>query len=109
MKVEFAILALVLSSWQASAPHQPDFSFTIQTEKQIFKPGEPIVVLALLRNQSASDIYVPHAMTPCSGGASHIEFSLIVVKGKEPTSGSAGAVLAAVAATAHRHPRSLNT
>jgi hypothetical protein len=65
------------------AEQTPDFTFTIQTEKHIFKPGEPIWVLAFLRNQSQNEIFVPHAMSPCTGYESQVRFSINVVKGKE--------------------------
>jgi hypothetical protein len=78
------ILILLLYAAQAiSEPEQPpEFVFTIQTEKQVFKPGEPVWVEAILRNQSSADVYVPHAMTSCSGLESQVRFSLLVVRGK---------------------------
>jgi hypothetical protein len=66
---------------------QPEFAFTIQTEKRVFKPGEQISVLAVLRNQSGKSIYVPHAMSPCSGLESQVRFSLFVIQGKLNASG----------------------
>jgi hypothetical protein len=84
------VLALVIAGSLPATPvveKNADFSFTIQTEKQIFKPGEPIWVFAFLLNQSGNEIYVPHAMTPCSGYESAVRFSIIVVKGKETMHG----------------------
>jgi hypothetical protein len=66
---------------------QPEFTFTIRTEKRVFKPGERISVLAVLRNQSGKSIYVPHAMSPCSGLESQVRFSLFVIQGKLNASG----------------------
>jgi hypothetical protein len=80
------VLALMIACSVPAIPlaeRSPDFSFTIQAEKHIFKPGEPIWVLAFLRNQGWNEVYVPHAMSPCTGYESQVRFSINVVKGKE--------------------------
>lgn len=75
------VVLLLVAAQAFSRPEQPpEFVFTVQTEKHVFKPGEPIWVLAFLRNQSSNDIYVPHAMSPCSGLESQVRFSLAAVK-----------------------------
>ncbi len=89
LKTILSILFLGLFSSTAGSiqTQSPDFVFTIVPEKQNYRPGEAIWVQALLRNQSAKDIYVPHSMSPCWGLSSRIDLSLAVVKGKLPDHG----------------------
>jgi hypothetical protein len=82
----FLVLLLVSQSGSKLA-QVPEFSFQVQTEKQVFKPGEPIWVLATLRNESDHDIFIPHAMTPCFGLESQITFSLLA-KGRDAATGT---------------------
>ena len=72
-----AVLPLICSlRGSPETPPKPDFVFTVQLEKNVFKPGEPLTALALLKNQSDVEIYVPPMMTMCMGSQSHVEFSI---------------------------------
>lgn len=45
------VVLLLFAAQAVSEPEQPpEFVFTIQTEKRVFKPGEPVWVDAILRN-----------------------------------------------------------
>jgi hypothetical protein len=78
--VHTVLLVLIVTRAFPRPEQTPQFVFTVQTEKHVFKSGEPIWVVAFLRNQSSNDIYVPHAMSPCSGLESEVQFSLAAVK-----------------------------
>jgi hypothetical protein len=69
-------LLITGSASRTGQPASPPFSFAVQLEKHVFKPGDTIWALALLRNQSEKDIYVPHVMTTCIGLEAHVLFSL---------------------------------
>jgi hypothetical protein len=76
------LLCLLINAKASREPATaPQFSFVVQLEKNTFKPGGPIEALAVLHNQSAIDIYVPHVMTTCSGPEAHVVFSLSDIKG----------------------------
>ncbi len=72
------VVLLFICSLRGSpeTPPKPDFVFTVQLEKKVFKPGEPLTALAFLTNQSEVEIYVPPVMTSCSGSQSRVEFSI---------------------------------
>lgn len=77
MKRIACLLILILPTSRASsgATTGPRFCFAVLFEKHVFKPGEPIWALAVLRNQSETEIYVPHAMTTCTGLEARAVFS----------------------------------
>jgi len=83
------ILLLIAAGARSGPTTAPPFSFTVLIEKHGFKPGEPIWALAVLRNQSETEIYVPHAMTTCTGLEARAVFSLLDRKGRpvQPLSG----------------------
>jgi len=99
LSVSLALLSLSTPIQNSSpSPTRPALVFQVQTEKRTFKPGEAIWVSALLRNQSDTPWYVPHAMTPCSGLEAQVEFELSAVKGQLPLKGRAVALAAALVA-----------